>query len=61
MTQAMYLLDFRRMTVEEIENPEPPPGFRSGTMPAADDPRNAGVTFAVLGSPASRDDNSHET
>jgi hypothetical protein len=56
----MYLLDFQRMTVEEIEDPKPPPGFRSGTLPPAEDPRNAGITFAVLGSPARRGDEQDE-
>jgi hypothetical protein len=37
--------------VEKIEDPKAPPGFRSATPPAAEDPRNAGITFAVLGTP----------
>lgn len=33
MTDPMYLLDFRRMTVEKIDEPKPPPGFRDGQQP----------------------------
>ena len=51
MPQPMYSLDCRRMTVEEIADPTPPPGSHGGTPPTAEDPGNVGITFAVMGSP----------
>jgi hypothetical protein len=56
MADPMYLLDFRRMSVEKVDDPKPPPGLGSRTLPAAADTRNVGITFAALGSPPRRDD-----
>jgi hypothetical protein len=60
MTDPMYLLDFRRMTVEKIDDPKPPPGFRSGVLEPPTDSRNVGITFAALGSPPRRADDDEE-
>jgi hypothetical protein len=57
VAEPMYLLNFRRMIVEKIEEPKPPPGYRSAMPPAPEDPRNAGITFAVLGTPVRHGDN----
>jgi len=42
------------MTVEKIDDPKPPPGFRGGVLEPPADSRNVGITFAALGSPARR-------
>jgi hypothetical protein len=47
MAEPIYLLDFRRMTVEEIADPTPPGGIDAG---APEGTRKAGITFAVGGS-----------
>jgi hypothetical protein len=53
----MYLLDFRRMSVERIDHPEPPAGIDTGAMDVPEDARSAEITFAVCGStPASEDE-----
>jgi hypothetical protein len=49
--RAMYRLDFRRMTVERIDDPKPPRGLRAAVIEPPEDARPAGVTFAALGSP----------
>jgi hypothetical protein len=53
MTDPMYLLDFRRMTVEKIDDPKPP-------SPADESLCVAGITFAALGTPPSRMDEDDE-
>jgi hypothetical protein len=54
MPEPMYLLDFRRMVVEKIEDPKPP--LDIGVLEAREDPRNVGITFATLGSVPANDD-----
>lgn len=57
MREPMYLLDFRRMSVERIDNPEPPAGIDTGALDVPEDARSAEITFAVCGStPASEDE-----
>ena len=56
MPEPMYLLDFRRMVVEKIEDPKPPRGLDIGVLEAREDPRNVGITFATLGSVPANDD-----
>jgi hypothetical protein len=58
MGPSMYLLDFRRMTVEEIADPKPPPGIHDGTSPGAY-AGGTGITLAAMGSPPRRDDRGH--
>ena len=50
MPEPMYLLDFRRMTVQKIDDPKPPAGIDTGALEVPDDVRVAGITFAVCGS-----------
>jgi hypothetical protein len=50
MAEPMYLLDFLNMTVEKIDDPEPPAGIDTGALDRPEDARNAGITFAVGGS-----------
>jgi hypothetical protein len=57
MAEPMYLLDFLRMTVEKIDDPEPPAGIDTGAVDVPEDARNAEITFAVCGSqPVSEDE-----
>jgi hypothetical protein len=57
MAEPMYLLDFRRMIVEQIDDPEPPAGIDTGALDVPEDARNAGITLAVCGSqPVSEDE-----
>jgi hypothetical protein len=57
MAEPMYLLDFLSMTVEKIDDPEPPAGIDIGALDRPEDARNAGITFAVGGSqPLSEDE-----
>jgi hypothetical protein len=51
MTDTMYRFDFRRMTVEDVEDPKPPRGIGIGMVQAPQDPDNAGITFSVMGTP----------
>jgi hypothetical protein len=53
MTDTMYRFDFRRMTVEEVEDPKPPPGIGIGVAQTPSD-ANAGITFSVMGTPPMR-------
>jgi hypothetical protein len=50
MAEPMYLLDFLSMTVEKIDDPQPPAGIDTGGLDWPEDARNAGITFAVGGS-----------
>jgi hypothetical protein len=50
MAEPIYLLDFRRMTVEEIADPTPPGGIDAGAPEVPESTRKAGITFAVGGS-----------
>ncbi len=50
MREPMYLLDFRRMSVEKIERPQPPTGIEIGALEVPDAARSADITFAVCGS-----------
>jgi hypothetical protein len=53
----MYLLDFRRMSVEKIDHPAPPAGIDTGALDVPQDARSAEITFAVCGSePTSEDE-----
>ena len=57
MREPMYLLDFRRMSVEKIDRPEPPAGIDTGVLGAPQDARSPEITFAVCGSePTSEDE-----
>jgi hypothetical protein len=57
MPEPMYLLDFRRMTVEKIDDPEAPPGIDTSALDVPEDARNAGITFAACGTrPVSEDE-----
>ncbi|MGO9903252.1 MAG: hypothetical protein ACLP0J_27010 [Solirubrobacteraceae bacterium] len=54
MHEPMYLLDFRRMSVERIDHPKPPAGIDTAALDLPEDVRSAEITFAVCGSePAS--------
>jgi hypothetical protein len=54
MPEPMYLLDFRHMSVERVDHPEPPAGIDTGELDVPEDGRSAEITFAVCGStPAS--------
>jgi hypothetical protein len=50
MAEPIYLLDFRRMTVEEIVDPMPPGGIDARAPELPDGTCKAGITFAVRGS-----------
>ena len=50
MAEPMYLLDFRRMTVELIADPESPGRIDMGAPELPEGARRAGITFAVSGS-----------
>jgi hypothetical protein len=50
MREPMYLLDFRRMSVEKIDHPEPPAGIDIGALAVPEAARSAEITFAVCGS-----------
>ena len=50
MAEPMYVLDFRRMSVEKIADPKPPRGIDTGAPEVPEDARQAGITFAVRGS-----------
>ena len=57
MPEPMYLLDFRRMRVQRIDDPEPPAGIDTGSLDVPEGARSAEITFAVCGStPASEDE-----
>jgi hypothetical protein len=57
MPEPMYLLDFRRMTVEKIDDPKAPAGIDTGALDVPEDARNAGITFAACGTqPVSEDE-----
>ena len=57
MPEPMYLLDFRRMRVERIDDPEPPAGIDTGSLGLPEDARSTKITFAVCGStPGSEDE-----
>ena len=45
MAEPIYVLDFRRMTVEQITDPPPPDGLGTSTPQPPH-----GITFAVRGS-----------
>jgi hypothetical protein len=51
MTDTMYRFDFRRMRVEDVEDPEPPPGIGIGVVQVHEKLENAGITFSVMGTP----------
>lgn len=55
MTDTMYRFDFRRMRVEDVQNPKPPPGIGVGVGPAHEKSENAGITFSVMGTPPLRE------
>jgi hypothetical protein len=58
MSESIYLLDFRRGVVTEIDEATPPSGIRdraSGDGPGAL-PVGAGYVFAALGTPPRADD-----
>jgi hypothetical protein len=50
MTESIYLLDFRRMTVEKIADPKSPGGIDAGAPALPEGTRQAGITFTVGGS-----------
>jgi hypothetical protein len=57
MREPMYLLDFRRMSVERIDHPEPPVGIDTAALDVPEDARSAEITFAVCGlEPASENE-----
>ncbi len=52
MAETIYLLDFRRGTVEEIDNSRPPRGARAPAEgEQKDQEQGAGYVLAALGSP----------
>lgn len=51
MTDTMYRFDFRRMRVEDVKDPKPPPGIGSGTVQTPPQSDNTGITFSVMGTP----------
>jgi hypothetical protein len=56
MAEPIYLLDFRRMTVEEIADATPPAGIAARAPEPPEGTRTAGITFAVRGSePVAKD------
>jgi hypothetical protein len=55
MTDTMYRFDFRRMTVEDVEDPKPPPGIGIGIVQAPPQQDNASITFSVMGTPPMQD------
>jgi hypothetical protein len=50
MAEPVYLLDFRRMTVEKIANPQPPCGIDTAARELPGGARQAGLTFATRAS-----------
>src|SRR3954451_19117767 len=55
MTEAMYCVDFRRMTVEEVKNREPPPGIDIGVAQTPEDCDHTSIRSAVMGTPPTRE------
>jgi len=58
MEQTIFLLDFRRGTVEEIDETVPPRGMRDSAPGDAPEalPKGAGYVLAALGTPPDRED-----
>ena len=55
MAEPIYLLDFRRMTVEKIAEPKPPGGIDTGAPELPEGARQAEITFACGSEPVPED------
>lgn len=56
MQEAMYSLDFRRMSVDRIDHPQPPAGIDTGVLEVPEAVRSTEITFAVCGSESTSGD-----
>lgn len=65
MPDRIHLLDFRRGTVEEVDNPAPPHGLKGSAPMRAHgeqtgESAGAGYVLTTLGSPPRPDEGEHE-